>query len=173
MNQAQQTFIFIVETLHRNIKYMHNKESQFMNPSSKTCISELQSPMASPLPLKVLPVKRKNNNNLNNNNTFDGKYVDDIVRFNIPKLNLEKALQIQNINCKRSTQPIKYTEEGMLNKIKLLENNIIESKLSLQQEILLSKHYQIENEQVRRTILQYESDNEILAKSNMRYQENY
>ena len=50
--------------------------------------------MASPLPLKVLPVKRKNNNNLNNNNTFDGKYVDDIVRFNIPKLNLEKALQI-------------------------------------------------------------------------------
>ena len=59
------------------------------------------------------------------------------------------------------------SEDQLQNKIKKLETEIEENKKNLQREMLLCKHFEIENESMRRYIKQIEGNNDILVKSNM------
>jgi hypothetical protein len=103
--------------VRKNLKYFVTSnfiESQFANidvpirsqltsPANKLAHSGVLdplSPVLSPLPVKVLQPKKKMGIALNLNQTFDDKDRETVI----PKLNLDKALQIQQLNAKRSTQ---------------------------------------------------------------------
>ncbi|CAD8054723.1 unnamed protein product [Paramecium primaurelia] len=138
----------------------------------------IHSPIPSPFPAKAPQVFKKNFQNLNQ--TFDGgiglnesyqQYgkQEDFKKNNsrVPKLNLAKAFQIQQINAKRSTQQIKLTEDQLQNRVRKLEQELEETKKNLSREMILCKHYEIENESLKRHIKQIEGNNDILVKSNL------
>ncbi|CAD8096778.1 unnamed protein product [Paramecium sonneborni] len=144
----------------------------------------IHSPIPSPFPAKAPQVFKKNFQNLNQ--TFDGgvglnesyqQYVkqEDLKKNNskVPKLNLAKAFQIQQINAKRSTQQIKLTEDQLQNKLRKIESELEDTKKNLSREMILCKHYEIENESLKRHIRQIEANNDILVKSNLNFNQKW
>ncbi|CAK87811.1 unnamed protein product (macronuclear) [Paramecium tetraurelia] len=136
----------------------------------------MHSPVLSPFPVKAPQVQKKNYQNLNQ--TFDVAINDSYQQCakqedpkknisRVPKLNLAKAFQIQQINAKRSTQQIKLTEDQLQHRVRKLEQELEETKKNLQREMILCKHYEIENESLKRYIKQVEANNDILVKSNL------
>ncbi|CAD8091583.1 unnamed protein product [Paramecium primaurelia] len=138
----------------------------------------MHSPILSPFPNKAPQVQKKNYQTLNQ--TFDGAIgINDSYQQNgrqedlqknisrVPKLNLARAFQIQQINAKRSTQQIKLTEDQLQNRVRKLELELEETKKNLSREMILCKHYEIENDQLKRYIKQIEANNDILVKSNL------
>jgi len=117
------------------------------------------SPLPSPLPDKV-------------HNT------DNQSKAPVPKLDLSKAKKIQEQIAKKITQPqIQPTNENLnpkyLNKINQLEDELTLAKKRLSHEMINNRLLSDEISSIHRQVVQLSSANEILIKSNKRYEEKW
>ncbi|KAL4497999.1 hypothetical protein ABPG72_014856 [Tetrahymena utriculariae] len=96
----------------------------------------------------------------------------------IPKLDLAKALKIQEINAKKSTMQQLQKQQGsdigaVCQQLKRVEGDLTIAKKNLQREMLLNKTLQIENENLKRFNVELESRNETLVASSQMYEEKW
>ncbi|KAM3146660.1 hypothetical protein pb186bvf_001190 [Paramecium bursaria] len=94
----------------------------------------------------------------------------------VPKLDLTKAKQIQEINAKRQIQQMQDKNKTTvdiqaLEKIQKLERALDEIRKNYQREMLLNRTYQIQNQELNRIVEDLESRLTVLISSNIRYQE--
>ncbi|CAD8171916.1 unnamed protein product [Paramecium octaurelia] len=174
--KAQHEFLEILSQIQQSRLPTVELPARINSIQSPMNTDMMHSPALSPFPVKAPQVQKKNYQNLNQ--TFDVGINDSYQQCakpedlkknvsRVPKLNLAKAFQIQQINAKRSTQQIKLTEDQLQHRVRKLEQELEESKKNLQREMILCKHYEIENESLKRYIKQVEANNDILVKSNL------
>ncbi|EGR27778.1 hypothetical protein IMG5_189200 [Ichthyophthirius multifiliis] len=106
-------------------------------------------------------------------NTDAGK-----LGLNIPKLDLAKALKIQEINAKKSTMQQLQLQQGsdigaIMEQYRKNDAELIIAKKNLQREMLLNKTLQIENDNLKRLNIELEARNEIFVYSHNMYEEKW
>ncbi|CAD8177971.1 unnamed protein product [Paramecium pentaurelia] len=139
-----------------NLLNVMNKEENDNSSQNDNNSSVGSSPLMSPLPLKQ-----------------ENQIVKQMKE--IPKLDLTKAKQIQEINAKRQIQQMqdikKQIDPNIVEKINKYERMIEELRKNYQREMLLNKTLETANNELQRNCEDLESQIQILINSNLRHQE--
>ncbi|CAD8168058.1 unnamed protein product [Paramecium octaurelia] len=139
-----------------NLLNVMNKEENENSSQNDNNSSVGSSPLMSPLPLKQ-----------------ENQVVKQMKE--IPKLDLTKAKQIQEINAKRQIQQMqdikKQIDPNVVEKINKYERMIEELRKNYQREMLLNKTLETANNELQRNCEDLESQKQILINSNLRHQE--
>ncbi|CAD8089345.1 unnamed protein product [Paramecium sonneborni] len=145
----------------QNILYAMKKDQNDYSSESEALSSIDNSPLASPLPIKLENLKAPIENQ-------KSKATKDI-----PKLNLASAIIIQELNAKRQTQQIqdmkKLTDANLLEKLNQYNKTLEELKKNYQREMTLNKAFETANNELERRC----QNLEIIISSNLRYQEKF
>ncbi|CAK86985.1 unnamed protein product (macronuclear) [Paramecium tetraurelia] len=139
-----------------NLLNVMNKEENEDSSQNDNNSSVGSSPLMSPLPLKQ-----------------ENQVAKQMKE--IPKLDLTKAKQIQEINAKRQIQQMqdmkKQIDPNVVEKINKYERMIEELRRNYQREMLLNKTLETANNELQRNCEDLESQKQILINSNLRHQE--
>ncbi|CAD8148702.1 unnamed protein product [Paramecium octaurelia] len=147
----------------QNILYAMKKDENVDSSESEGLSSVDNSPLASPLPVKLENCKpQQESQKLKNAQE-------------IPKLNLSQAIIIQELNAKRQSQQAqdmrKTNDATLLDKLKQYDQALEELKKNYQREMTLNKTLETANNELERRCDNLESQIQILINSNIRYQE--
>ncbi|CAK93218.1 unnamed protein product (macronuclear) [Paramecium tetraurelia] len=147
----------------QNILYAMKKDENIYSSESEGLSSVDNSPLASPLPVKLENCKPQQESQKIKNAQ------------DIPKLNLSQAIIIQELNAKRQTQQAqdmrKATDANLLDKLKQYDQALEGLKKNYQREMTLNKTLETTNNELERHCENLESQIQILINSNLRYQE--
>ncbi|CAD8070341.1 unnamed protein product [Paramecium primaurelia] len=153
--QIQQGPEQLIKFQNNLLNVMNKQEDENSSQDDKNS-SVGSSPLMSPLPLKQ-----------------ENQVVKQIK--DIPKLDLTRAKQIQEINAKRQIQQMqdikKQIDPNFVDKLNKYERIIEELRKNYQREMLLNKTLETANNQLQRNCDDLENQIQILITSNIRHQE--